>query len=161
MGKGKADWKSLLFLILFYCLHNEVPRGKPKQEIWVEQVFYHHDDLMVGLGENRKRMVTEFWFHCGVTTQTMSSLSFLGNIIQRQELQSEVRYSRKLDYILECCLWEYLSEFCQSQRHHPNFFFFLEERGKNWKSKNTSLKEHLFESLIRIVILIGRRTSST
>lgn len=31
------------------------------QEIWPDQMSNHHDNLMIGLGENGKGMVTEIW----------------------------------------------------------------------------------------------------
>ena len=71
-----------------------LPEEAYRQEIWADQMSYHHDNLMVGLGENRRGMVTEIWGqNGGVQIQAMSSLSFVGSI-----RQSELRDLRNLNY---------------------------------------------------------------
>lgn len=59
MSKREVEWKSLLVYVLSSHLRHDVPRGDPRQEIWADQESYCREELMVGLGKNRKRVVTE------------------------------------------------------------------------------------------------------
>lgn len=111
---------------------DELPRGDLRQEISADQMSYHHDDLMVGLGENRKKMVTEIWVqNCEVKTR-MSSLSFSGHTLQRQGLQPEIGDLKKLDYILGCWLtvFESNSPSCVSLRDSVHFLLFFKRGGR-------------------------------
>lgn len=53
--------KEFTFFILFSRLCNGAPGRGWRQEIWADLMSHHHDDLMVSLGGNRKKMGTEIW----------------------------------------------------------------------------------------------------
>ena len=138
---------------------NEVPRGDLRQEIWAHQESYHHENLMVGLGENRKKMVTEIWApeHWGWDSKNELP-QLLGEFPLKARNSTGGKRSeepRLHPRMLVYCLWEQLSKLWPPGRHRPIFFFFFFAREgekqtarppfwKSYKNRTLNGKKSLF-----------------